>query len=814
MMSKRLLGFIGFTLLMMLVVKDMTYADSFIEIKSQPTSVTCEAGYTAVFTISAKGSTPLNYQWQSRKDSSASWTNSGQMGAKTNTLSVNTSTGLHGWQFRCVVSDKNGHKAYSNVVTITIVPRITSQPHSIEATAGSTAGFYVAASGKGPFSYQWQSRKDSSAAWTNSGQNGAKSSLLYVETVAGLHGWQFRCVVTDANNQKAYSEVAVLSVIPKIITQPVDASAKNGDTVSYSVKATGKGPLTYAWQSRKDASSSWAKSSREGANTPTLSISVINGLDGWQFRCVVTDANGQQARSDSVTLSVLPSITAQPKNAKADVGDVAEFTVSANGVAPLQYQWQSRKDSTCQWTNSGQNGAKTRKLSVQTNAGLNGWQFRCVVTDGKGVKTYSNIGTLTVMPKITLQPYSRFGAAEETVDYSVIVEGKGPFVYQWQSRRDRFSQWANSGLNGAKTSKLLVNLIPGIDGWEFRCIVTDGNGNKVISEAANASVWGAPITSKYFPDKKFRAFVSLNYDTDKDGILAPEEVFVVNKMDIENEAITSLKGIEFFVDLEELYCSNNKLVALDLSKNKYLVDLVCSGNQLKSLNLRNCTYLEYLNCDENNLTELDLENNTFLQFLVCSNNQLTSINIGKCTELKEIFCCYNALESLDVTKCWKLIDIVCNDNSITCLDLKNNTLLWDVECSNNAIPELDLSNCTRLVYLYCMNNCLEQLKLPAIDTVTYITCANNSLTKLDISSYINLSCIDCNYNLLKELDVSRNINLEGLHCQGNQIKELNLKNNVKLDWISCMGNLLSKLDVSACMPNVVVEADPNVVITR
>ena len=154
----------------------------------------------------------MTYQWQSRKNSSTAWVNSGQSGAKTATLSVATNAGLNGYQFRCIVTAANGKTAISNVVTLYIIPKITKQPVNTSVTAGSKATFTVTATGTGTLKYQWQSRKNSSAAWVNSGQSGAKTAKLTVSTNAGLNGYQFRCIVTDGNSQKAESSTAILTI--------------------------------------------------------------------------------------------------------------------------------------------------------------------------------------------------------------------------------------------------------------------------------------------------------------------------------------------------------------------------------------------------------------------------------------------------------------------------------------------------------------------------------------------------------------------------------------------------------------------------
>ena len=133
-----------------------------------------------------------------------------------------------------------------------------------------------------------------------------------------------------------------------------------------------------------------------GAKTATLTVTSIAGLNGWQFRCVVTDANNNSWGSNAATLFTKLSILTQPKITTAAAGSKAKFTVAAYGKATLKYQWQSIKNASSAWSNSGQPGAKTATLSVTALAGLNGWQFRCIVTDGDGNPLPSSAATLTV----------------------------------------------------------------------------------------------------------------------------------------------------------------------------------------------------------------------------------------------------------------------------------------------------------------------------------------------------------------------------------------------------------------------------------
>ena len=55
------------------------------------------------------------------------------------------------------------------------------------------------------------------------------------------------------------------------ITQPKNVMANVGDTATFKVVATGEG-LTYQWQWRKNASSTWAATTVNGNKTATLKV--------------------------------------------------------------------------------------------------------------------------------------------------------------------------------------------------------------------------------------------------------------------------------------------------------------------------------------------------------------------------------------------------------------------------------------------------------------------------------------------------------------------------------------------------------------
>ncbi len=141
------------------------------------------------------------------------------------------------------------------------------------------------------------------------------------------------------------------------------------------------------------------------------------------------------------------------------------------------------------------------------------------------------------------------------------------------------------------------------------------------------------INSEIFPDENFRAYVSGNLDTNKDGYLSEEEMTAATFLDVSGQRISSLKGIELFTGLKTLYCNDNQLTSLDVSNNTALTRLNCNNNKIATLDVSNNTALTYLNCGKNQMISLDVSNNTALTYLNCANNQLAGLDISNCTSL-------------------------------------------------------------------------------------------------------------------------------------------------------------------------------------
>lgn len=157
---------------------------------------------------------------------------------------------------------------------------------------------------------------------------------------------------------------------------------------------------------------------------------------------------------------------------------------------------------------------------------------------------------------------------------------------------------------------------------------------KKINEESSS---GIAIDETNFPDPIFRQYVADNFDTDETkGYLSVEEIAAIGTINCSNLGIASLKGIEHFTSLAHLFCLDNNLTTIDVSKNTNLIALTCDGNMLTALDVSANTNLLYLRCSRNQLTEIDVSNNSRLAILNIDANQLTVLDISKNPDLIKI----------------------------------------------------------------------------------------------------------------------------------------------------------------------------------
>lgn len=273
-----------------------------------------------------------------------------------------------------------------------------------------------------------------------------------------------------------------------ITTQPQDVTTPIGNKAIFTVNAEGES-LRHQWQWSHNGEKTWedSTSASVGYNTDTLQIAATAARNGFQYRCVITDAYGFTVISEAAALHVVGplSITTQPHDVTAAVGDTARFKVAATGEG-LTYRWQYKTPEGT-WKNSGTAGYNTDTLTVSATGARNRYQYRCVVENAGG-KAISSAATLTVItpPKITTPPKSQSAAAGTTVKFTVKATGEA-LSYQWYFRVRGSNNWAKCTGTGATAATMTVAAKAYRSGYQYRCKVSNAAG-EVCTDAVTLTV--------------------------------------------------------------------------------------------------------------------------------------------------------------------------------------------------------------------------------------------------------------------------------------------------------------------------------------
>ncbi|WKK67540.1 T9SS type A sorting domain-containing protein [Lutimonas zeaxanthinifaciens] len=311
-------------------------------------------------------------------------------------------------------------------------------------------------------------------------------------------------------------------------------------------------------------------------------------------------------------------------------------------------------------------------------------------------------------------------------------------------------------------------------------------------------MFGLRAQSTYVPDDNFEvALINLGYDDVPDDYVLTENISGLRELNLDNQSISDLTGIEDFRALEsltlqdnqitsidlsgnsqlrEVWVNFNNLTSLDLSSNKSLINVMAHANKLTELITDGADALEFLECSENQLTSLDLSKNTNLKGLHIGMNPLTEIDLSNLIELHTLTMSDTDITSLDCSLNKNLEDLYCYNNKLIKLHVKGADKLEKLDCSENNITELDLSENLLLKELSCHSNQITWLDLSGLSKLTHAWTDNNQFISLKTDGAIGLEQIDCSFNKIEDLDFSTNVSLNFFNCSDNALKSLNVKN--------------------------------------
>ena len=189
---------------------------------------------------------------------------------------------------------------------------ITTQPENYYGTVGGTATFTVAASGD-RVTYQWQRSTDDGETWSNI--SGGTSTTLSIPIQASVNGNLYRCIAKDYMGHIATSQAGKLTVTSAlstlsefepeftVINEPDDYYGRPGDIATFIVEAEGAN-LSYQWLCRAPGADNFEYLTSSDATTNTLRVEMTAESNGAEYRCFITDANGDMGSTRVATIKL------------------------------------------------------------------------------------------------------------------------------------------------------------------------------------------------------------------------------------------------------------------------------------------------------------------------------------------------------------------------------------------------------------------------------------------------------------------------------------------------------------------------------
>ncbi len=275
--------------------------------------------------------------------------------------------------------------------------------------------------------------------------------------------------------------------VPSFNFQPSAQAAYAGQSVTFSVGASGSPSPSYRWQRLPAGSGTWANLSDNatysGSGTNILTIApTTTAMNDDEFRCVATNLAGtatSNAATLLVTATVAPSFTGHPSSQNVTEGNPVTFTVAVTGVPPPTLQWQK----------NGANiiGATGTSYTIASTVADDAGSYTAVATNLAGSAT-SNAAVLTVKgpPTITLNSSTRQVLSPgQSLNLSASAVSPGSITYQWIHNGHVVAD-----VTGASLSVASVAFSDG--GWYVLC-ATNANGT---SRSAPMFVIVAPTVTE------------------------------------------------------------------------------------------------------------------------------------------------------------------------------------------------------------------------------------------------------------------------------------------------------------------------------
>jgi hypothetical protein len=496
---------------------NQTFPDPSITVN--PSSQSAFPGTNVSFSVTAAGSTPFTYQWQTN-NGAGPFVNVGSnsifSGTTSNVLTLTGVTTNQGLSYRVIVSNFNGSVTSAPAtLTLLTLPVIVTQPASQGALLGQTVSFNVSASGVGPFAYQWQATNSATGGFTNLANglifSGVNTNVLTISGVTSNQSLAYRVVVSNSGGSVT-SSPALLTL--DSATRLIDVDL--GTSAGVQSGAAVIGAAGDVWNGVAGATAASLVDSTSN-NISNVQL-VLGGFNYFSYNQPY--GGGGTTPMDVGTTNLMQDFdfyfdgAGGHPNLTVSISNLTEYVNSPFALVVYGALGASQGDTLTLSGATGGNSASTLTTSADTrqlSAGIGHAYniFTGTLTNSTltitlntnlnqfyGCNGFQLLLSPTLPLIITNSPVSQGASVGQPASFSVGVLGTAPFSYQWQATNSAtggFTNLVNGGvISGANTNILAISSVSTNWALAYRVIVTNSSQGSVTSSVVTLTVLPAP----------------------------------------------------------------------------------------------------------------------------------------------------------------------------------------------------------------------------------------------------------------------------------------------------------------------------------
>lgn len=270
-------------------------------------------------------------------------------------------------------------------------------------------------------------------------------------------------------------------------TEPFDTDVKFNEKAEFSASANGLGTITYLWK-RRDGNIIKTSDS----TLADISINNCEASDVATYYCIASNST-ESITSRDATLNILgsidtfilaedgdfvlselsdfinwetsslnpPVIITQPRSLVTTSLVSVRFTITANGSAPISYQWRIGGVDIIGETGTSYTISKPTKDITD---------ITCKVSNLIGNVVSSSVNLqMGIITSIVTQPTSQVVSIGSAATFTVVANGSGTISYQWKKN--------GSDISGATSNTYTISSVKSTDTGNYVCYISNTYGS-------------------------------------------------------------------------------------------------------------------------------------------------------------------------------------------------------------------------------------------------------------------------------------------------------------------------------------------------